>query len=94
MRHKILMTAAAAFVLSSVGLAASVAVAQVTPAQLKADGEKKDPAVADAAIAKDEAKEATKKAHVAKKKAHVAHKKAKAAAKKADVAAKDAAAPH
>ncbi len=94
MRHKILMTAAAAFLVSSVALAGGVAFAQVTPAQLKADGEKKDPAVADAAIAKDEAKVATKKAHTAKKKAHVASKKAKAAAKKADDAAKDAAAPH
>ena len=88
MRNAFLMSIAAAFVLSSVGAAPLVASAQITPAQLKKDGEIKNPAIADAAVAKDEAKDAKKQAHVAHKKAKVAHKKATLAGKKADQAAK------
>ena len=80
MRNKILITAAAAFLLSSVSLAPFVAYAQPTPGQMKRDGEIKDPAAADAAVAKDAAKDAKSKAH-----------KAHHMAKKADDAAKDAA---
>ena len=94
MRHKILMAAAAAFILSSVATAPLVANAQPSPAQMKKAGEKKDPAVADAAIAKYEAKDAKKQAHKAHKKAKVAHHKAKVAAKKAEEADKAADAPH
>ena len=83
MRNKILMAVTAAFVLSSVGLGPQVAGAQPSPAQMRRDGEKKDPVVADAAIAKDEAKDAKKKAHMAKRKAAAATRKAKAAARKA-----------
>ncbi len=91
MRNKILMAAAACFVLSSAGLASSVAVAQVKPSELKKDGEIKDPVVADSAIAKDESKAAKKSAKTAEKKAKVADSKAETAAKKADTAAKAAA---
>ena len=90
MRTKILVTAAAALLLTSVGMTPYVANAQPSPAQMKKDGEIKSPAAADAAVAKDEAKAAKSKAHVAHKKAKVAKKKAKVAAKKADEAAKDA----
>ena len=92
MRNKILMAAIAAFVLSSVGAALHAASAAPSPAEMKKAGEKKDPAAADAAIAKDEAKDAKKQAHVAHRKAKVAHHKAKTAAKKAHEAVKDAAA--
>ena len=91
MRNKILMTAAAAFLLSSVAAAPFVANAQVTPAQMKKDGEIKDAAKADAAVAKDEAKDAKKQAHKAHKKAKKAAHKAKTAAKKSEDAAKDSA---
>ncbi len=91
MRNKILMTAAAAFLLSSVAAAPFVASAQVTPAQMKKDGEIKDAAKADAAVAKDEAKDAKKQAHKAHKKAKKAAHKAKTAAKKSEDAAKDSA---
>ncbi|HEY5411177.1 MAG TPA: hypothetical protein VIJ94_10670 [Caulobacteraceae bacterium] len=83
MRNKILVAVTAAFALSSVGLVPYVAAAQVTPAQMKRDGEKKNPAVADAAIAKDEAKDAKKQDHRAKTYAKVAMHKAKVAHKKA-----------
>ena len=93
MRNKILLTAAAAFILSSVAAAPLVATAQVSPAQMKKDGEIKDPAKANAAVAKDEAKDAKKLAHKAHKKAKVAHHKAKIAKKKAEKAEKDAGVP-
>ena len=93
MRKKILMAAAAAFVLSSIAAAPFIANAQPTPGQMKKAGEIKDPAKADAAVAKIEAKDAKKQAHVAHKKAKVAHHKAKVAAKKADKAEKAADAP-
>jgi hypothetical protein len=91
MRKELLVTVAAAFVLSSVAAAPFVANAQVSPAQMKKDGEIKDAAKADAAIAKDSAKDAKKQAHKAHKKAKRAHHKAKVAAKKAEDAAKAAA---
>jgi len=91
MRNKILVTAAAAFILSAVVAAPYVATAQVSPHQMKKDGEIKDPAKADAAVAKDEAKDAKKMAHKAHHKAKVAHHKAKVAIKKAEQAEKAAA---
>ena len=90
MRNKILMAAAAAFVLSSFGAAPLMANAQPSPAEMKKAGEKKDPAVADAAIAKYEAKDAKKQAHKAKRKAKVAHHKARIAAKAAAAGAVNA----
>ncbi len=93
MRHKILVTAAAAFLLSSVGMASGVALAQVKPSEFKKDSEKKDPAAANTAVAKDEAKAAKTSKHTAAKKAKTAEHKAKAASKDADKAAKDASAP-
>ncbi len=92
MRNKILMTVAAAFVLS-VGAAPYVASAAVSPAEMKKAGEIKDPAAADAAVAKVEAKDAKKQSHKARKFAKVASHKAKVASKKADAAAKDATSP-
>ncbi len=91
MRNKILVVTAAAFVLSSFAAAPFVASAAPSPAEMKKAGEIKDPAKADAAIAKDEAKDAKKQAHTAHKKAKKAAHKAKKAAKKAEDAAKDAA---
>ncbi len=88
MRNKIVCLAAAAFVLASIGSATSVAIAGPSPQALKKDSEIKDPSAANAAVAKDEAKDAKKQAHVAKKKAKVAHHKAKVAAKKADKTAR------
>ena len=88
MRNKTLVATAAAFILSSVGSAPYVASAQPSPAEMKKAGEIKSPAAADAAISKDEAKDAKKKAHKAKKAAKRAAHKAKVAAKKADAAAK------
>jgi hypothetical protein len=87
MRKTILTAAAAAFVLSSAGMAA----AQVSPGAVKSASEKKDPVDADAAGAKADAKGAEKAAHTAKSKAKTAQHKAKVAADKADVAAKAAA---
>ncbi len=89
MRNKILVAVTAAFALSSLGLVPYVATAQVSPAQMKRDGEKKNPAVADAAIAKDEAKDAKKQEHKAHKYAKIAHHKAKIAHKKARKAIKE-----
>ena len=80
MRNKILMTAAAAFILSSVSLAPQAVLAQPSPSEMRKAGEIKDPASADAAVAKDEATAAKSKA-----------RKAHSAAKKADDAVKDAA---
>ena len=91
MRKELLVTVAAAFVLSSVVAAPILANAQVSAAQMKKDGEIKDPAKADAAIAKDSAKDAKKQAHRAHKQARKAHHKAKLAAKKAEDATKAAA---
>ncbi len=91
MRNKLLLAATAAFVMSAVAAAPLVAIAQVSPAQMKKDGEIKDPAKANAAVAKDEAKDAKKHAHKAHKKAKVAHHKAKVAAEKAEKAEKKAA---
>ena len=88
MRSPFLVAAAAAFVLSSVSVVPLVARAGPTPAELKKDGEIKNPAQADAAIAKDEDKDAKTQAHRAHKKAKVAHKRAKVAARKAEQAEK------
>ena len=88
MRKTILMAAAAAFALSSAG----VATAQVSTNAVKSASEKKDPSAADAAGAKVDAAGAEKAAKTAKKKAKVATHKAKVASDKADAAAKDAAA--
>ena len=85
MRNKLLMAAAAAFVLSTV---AAVAGAAPSPDQMRKAGEVKSPAGADAAITKVEAKDAKKQAHRAHRKAKVAHHKARVAAKKADQAEK------
>jgi hypothetical protein len=93
MRNKILLAAAAAVALSSVAAIPFAASAGPTPAQMKKDGEIKNPVKADEAIAKDEAKDAKKKAHVAHKKAKVARHKAKVAAKKAEKVEKSEGAP-
>ena len=90
MRNKILVATAAAFVLSSVAAAPYVASAAPTPGQMRNAGEKKDPAVADAAVSKVEAKDAKKQAHKAHKAAKTARKKAKLAAKKSEKAEKEA----
>ncbi len=88
MRNKILAAAAAAFIASTV--IPFAAGAGPTPDRLRKDGEIKDATAANAAVAKDEAKDAKKQAHFAKKKAKVAHHKAKAAAKAVHKADKDA----
>lgn len=93
MRNQILLAAVSAFVLTSVGTIPYVAGAAPSPAAMKNAGEKKDPAVADAAIAKAEAKDAKKQKHIAHKKAKLAHKKAKRAMRKADEAAKQTGKP-
>lgn len=93
MRKKLLISVAAAFVLSSVGAAGFAAHAAPSASAMKKAGEIKDPAKADAAIAKDEAKDAKKLAHKAHKKAKRAHHKAKVAIKKAEKAEKAAGAP-
>lgn len=77
MRDKVLAAVAAAFALSSVGLAPVVANAYPSPAQMHKDGEIKDPVKADAAISKDMAKDARKKAHRAHHYARIAAHKAK-----------------
>jgi hypothetical protein len=77
-----LLTAAAAFLLASVGSA----YAAPSFDKIKKDDEIKNPAAADAALAKDEAKDAKKSAHHAKKKAKVAEHKAKSAEKAAEKA--------
>ncbi len=86
MRKSILAAAAAAFAVSVGALPGAVS-AGPTAGQLKKDSEIKDPSAANAAVAKDEAKDARKQAHIAKKKAKVAHHKAKAAARTAAKAA-------
>jgi len=90
MRNKTLVVVTAAFVLSSLAAAPIVASAQPTPAQMKKAGEINDPAAADAAVSKLEAKAAKAKAHKAGKSAKVASHKAKVAAKEADKATKSA----
>ena len=90
MRNKTLLAVTSAFVLSSVGAAPFAASAQPTPAQMKKAGEIKDPAAADAAVSKLEAKDAKAKDRKARKTAKVAAHKAKVAAKEADAAAKSA----
>ena len=64
MRSKILLAAGAAFVVSTLVSAPFVASAQPSVAEIKKDGEKKDPAAADAALAKSNAKDAKKQAKV------------------------------
>lgn len=85
MRKKTLLPVAAAFALSTVGLAAH---AYPSPSQMHKDGEIKDPVKADAAISKDMAKDAKKKEHRARKDAKAAAHKANTAAKKSDEAGK------
>ena len=82
MGDKSLAMIAAAFVLSAAA-APQLASAESTDAKLQKDAEIKNPVGADAAIAKDEDKDA-------KKQAHRAHKDAKVAAHKARVAARTA----
>jgi hypothetical protein len=88
MQKTILTAAAAAFVLSTA--CAGFAVAQVSPGAVKSASEKPDPAAADAAGAKVDAKGAEKAEHRAKKSAKTAEHKAKVAADKANDAAKAA----
>ncbi len=80
----------AAFVLSCAGSAPSVASAQLTPSHMRKDAEIKNPAAANAAVVKDEAKYARKEdrrarrhAKVAAHKAHLARRKAEEAARRA-----------
>ena len=81
MRTKILMSAAAAFLLSSVvTIPAAFGDTPGVAAERKAM-KQNNPAVADKIISKYEAKDAKKQAHRAHKKAKVAARKAKAAAK-------------
>ena len=82
MRSKIILSAAA-FVLSTVALGPQTASAQLSPEAMKKDSQIKDPAKANAAVAKDEARYAKKKAHRAKKDAKIASHEAKTAAKAA-----------
>lgn len=84
MRHKILAAAAAAFVLTSVGAAPFALADQPSVAAMKKAGREKNPAAADATIAKFEAKDAKKQAHRAYRKAKVAWRNAKVAAVQAD----------
>src|ERR1700742_4333006 len=88
MRNTILMTAAAALLLTSAN--AGLALAQVNPSAVKSASEKKDPAAADAADAKVAEKGAKKASDTAKHKAKAAEHKAKVASSKADSASKDA----
>ena len=83
MRNKILVSAAAAFILSS-GAALPPALG-ATPGVAAAEkaARQNNPAVADDTISRYEAKDAKKQAHRAHKKAKVAHHKAKIAAKAA-----------
>ena len=90
MRNAMLVTVAAGFVLSSAALTPHAASAQPSPAEMKKDGEIKDPVKADAAISKSEAKDAKTEARKAHKDAKKASHKAKVQAKKADDAAKKA----
>jgi hypothetical protein len=89
MRNKILIAAAAAFLMSG---AVSAYAAPSFP-EVKKDDEKKSPEAAVTGLTKSEAKDAKKNAHAAKHKAKVAEDKAKTAAKEADKAAKDASKP-
>ena len=86
MRTQVLMTVAAAFVLSSVATPPSAFAASAAVKAEEKAAHQSNPAVADDTITKYAAKDA-------KKQAHKAHKKAKLAAKKAKAAAKDAGAP-
>lgn len=87
MRKELLMTAAAALVLSCAAVSAPyVASAQPSPHQMKKAGEIKNPVKADAKIAKIEAKDARKQARRAHKDANKAWHKARSAAKAADKA--------
>ena len=88
MRNRILMAVAAAFTVSSAGLAPYVANAYPSPGQMHKDGEIKDATKADAAISKDMAKDAKKQRHRAHKYAKLAAHKERKAEKKADEAAK------
>ncbi len=81
MRTKILMTAAAAFILTS-AVSAPIAANAYPSGAIRHDAKAKDPVKSDAKMAKALAKDA-------KKSAKKAHKKAKLAAKKAEKAAKD-----
>lgn len=93
MRTSLLVTGLAAFALVSVAAIPIVAAAYPTPHDITKADEKKNPAVADAAIAKAENKDAKRQAHYAHKKAKVAHHKAKVALKKAEKADKGAVNP-
>jgi len=93
MRTNLVVMAAAAFVLSSVAASPYVADASPSPTEMKKAAEIDDPAKANAAVSKYEAKDAKKQAHKAKKSAKVASHKAKVADKKADQAVKAATSP-
>jgi hypothetical protein len=90
MRNKILTAGVAAFVLAFGGSA----LAAPPFDQVKKDDETKNPAAADAALSKTEAKDAKKNAHIAQKKAKAAEHKEKDAAKDAGKAAADTGAAH
>lgn len=90
MRKQAIATVIAALLVTSVGAAPALANAQDGALSLKKDDEIKNPAAANAAVAKDEARYAKRKDRAAHRHARVAAHKAKIAAKKADEAAKAA----
>jgi hypothetical protein len=91
MHARFLATVASAFLVSSV-LVTGGAQAQTKPSQFLKDAEIKNPAAADASLARDEAKDAKKSAMTAKRAAKSPKAKAAAskAAKAADIAASEA----
>ncbi|HEX4098086.1 MAG TPA: hypothetical protein VHX64_15285 [Caulobacteraceae bacterium] len=93
MRNKVLATALAAFALSSIAAVPIVAAAYPSDKAITKADEKKNPTVADAAIAKAENKDAKHQARYAHKMAKRAHHKAKIAIKRAEKADKDAGTP-
>ena len=87
MRKELLVTAAAALVLSCAAVSVPYAAsAQPSPHQMKKAGEIKNPVKADARIAKIEDKDARKQARRAHKDASRAWRKARSAARAADKA--------
>ena len=86
MHNKLLVPVLAAFALSSVAAAPMVAAAYPSDKAITKADEKKNPAVADAAVAKAERKDARHQARYAHKMARRAHHKAKIAIKRAEKA--------
>lgn len=93
MRKQLFATVLAAFTLSSIAAVPIVAAAYPSDKAITKADEKKNPTVADAAIAKAENKDARHQARYAHKKAKVARHKAKVAIKRAEKADKDAGTP-